>query len=129
MKISFDFDETLSYASIQKYARKLILEEHEVWIITARLSDEECKDRWGASDVTINDDLYLIADSIGIPRDRIKFMNYADKSEFIKDKGFLWHLDDDVIEIAGINYETDCIGVSCYKNATWRDICDELMNK
>ena len=40
MKISFDFDSTLSEAKIQKLAKKFINDGHEVWITTSRLSSE-----------------------------------------------------------------------------------------
>lgn len=129
IKVSFDFDHTLSFSSIQLYAKKLIEMGIEVWIITSRGDDEFQKTKWKATHVNTNDDLYRVARALEIPMERIHFTNYENKSEFIKDKGFLWHLDDDVIELSFINSDTNCIGVSCYKNATWRDICEDLIEK
>ena len=129
MKVSFDFDHTLSYSSIQSYARTLIEKGFEVWIITSRADDETAMRAWNAAGVNFNDDLYRVAISLGIPMEHVHFTNYANKSEFIKDKGFLWHLDDCDLENRFINDDTDCIGVSCYKNVTWRTTCADLIEK
>ena len=44
MKVSFDFDGTLSRKDVQKLAKELVSEGHEVWIVTSRFSDEAAKE-------------------------------------------------------------------------------------
>jgi len=39
-KVSFDFDSTLSRKDVQDFAKKLVSEGYEVWIVTSRFDDE-----------------------------------------------------------------------------------------
>ena len=39
-KVSFDFDGTLSRLDVQKYAKSLIEQGFEVWIVTSRLHEK-----------------------------------------------------------------------------------------
>jgi len=45
MKVSFDFDGTLSKKDVQKFAKELVEEGHEVWIVTSRFSNEAVADK------------------------------------------------------------------------------------
>ena len=45
MKVSFDFDHTLSRKDVQTFAKELVNEGHEVWIVTSRFSDEAAKEK------------------------------------------------------------------------------------
>jgi hypothetical protein len=122
MKVSFDFDSTLDKKIVQDYAQSLINKGHDIWICTSRTSPENSKPGW-------NDDLFLISDKLGIPRSQIIFCNYEDKSDHLNGKGFLWHLDDDWIELNQINSKTDVIGISVYGNTTWKQKCNKLLTK
>ena len=84
MKVSFDFDSTLSIGVVQDLAEKLIEQGHEVWIVTGRF--EVCDSN---KNKVNNDDLFEVAETLGISRDNIHFCNMADKWEWLKDKGFL----------------------------------------
>jgi hypothetical protein len=124
IKVSFDFDDTLSRESVQKYAKEIINKGVEVWICTARVGDREndyAKD-W-------NDDLYEIADELGIKRDHIKFMEFADKYEFFKDSDFLWHLDDDWCEVRLINKNTTTVGITHIGAGDWIKKCNKIIKK
>lgn len=124
MKVSFDFDSTLSRESIQKYAQKLINKGVEVWICTSRWSDEEALNRnWS---VDYNYDLLLVAEKLKIPKERIIFTNHENKIDFLRDKDFIWHLDDDVIELSFFKREK-VTGISCYKNNSWENKCNKLL--
>jgi hypothetical protein len=125
IKLSFDFDGTLDRISVQEYAKELIDKGFEVWIVTARLSDAE------APSIKWNQDLHKIREELGIQKDRVKFMAYQNKSEFFKDKDFLWHLDDDFIELQFINREKTCKtkGISCFGNNVWKGKCNRIINK
>lgn len=54
IKVSFDFDGTMDRTDVQKYAKELIRRKIEVWICSARLSNEQDPSKeW-------NNDLYKI---------------------------------------------------------------------
>ena len=108
MKVSFDFDETLDSPRIQTCAQHMINKGYEVHIVTAR--PHESLVAWGAEDW--NNDLYLVSDSLGIPRENIYFMNSTPKYKFFINKDFIWHLDDDLDEWKEINTYTK---TRCYK--------------
>lgn len=84
MKISFDFDFTLSEPLIRQIAKRFIQHGDEVFITTSRSPKG-------------NNDLFEVADNLGIPRANIRFTSGEDKYEFLD--GFDAHFDDDIIEI------------------------------
>jgi hypothetical protein len=123
MKLSFDFDSTLDRPSVQMYAKQLMDDGHEVWICTTRTSPEtHANPSW-------NDDLFLVSDKLGIPRSQIIFTNHELKYDFLKDKGFLWHLDDDWIELNELNRNTDIRGISVWGQTNWKKKCDKLLKQ
>ena len=124
MKVSFDFDSTLDKESVQKYAKQLIDQGIEVWITTSRFADKE--NDWAKD---WNDDLYEIADSLGIPRERIRFTNGIDKCEYFKEGDFLWHLDDDWIENRLINKHTKTKAISHIGSGNWIGKCNRIIKK
>lgn len=121
-KVSFDFDSTLSRTVVQDFAFSLIKKGYEVWIVTSRF--EDC-DNYNFK--TDNSDLFNIANKLGIPKDHIKFMNMSDKYEFFLDKDFIFHLDDDWIEINMINRNTKTKGVSCFGTSGWKQKCEKIL--
>ena len=121
LKVCFDFDGTLDRKHVQDYAKSLIIKGYEIWICTSRLEDTKAPNKeW-------NDDLYKIALSLKIPNSRIKFMNYDDKFTFFIDNDFIFHLDDDWIEINQINSRTKTMGVSCFGTSGWKKKCNTLL--
>lgn len=102
LKISFDFDDTLSELPMQELAKKYIKLGAEVYITTSRA---EYKDGLEYN----NSDLFEVADKLGIKRQNITFTNYDDKYKFVKEYDL--HFDDDDNEIALINeFPSKCIG-------------------
>ena len=124
-KVSFDFDRTLSTKKVQDYAKSLIDEGVEVHITTARFENAN-QDLYNSYN---NDDLFKVAKSLGIPKNRIHFMNMIDKYEFlISDEDFIFHLDDDFTEIRLIRencYYTK--GIWLENGPNWIDECNELL--
>lgn len=120
-KVAFDFDQTLDRLPIQKYIIELINRGVDVWICTSRFSDKR------APNPAWNLDLYEVADSIGIPRNKIIFVEMADKYKFLENKGFIWLLDDDWTELEMLNKYTDVKGISSWGNKFWRFECEELL--
>lgn len=125
MKLSFDFDSTLSRKAVQKFAKELIKEGHEIHIVTSRFEDPT---RYTDPSIVEKGhrDLFRVCHYLNIPRERIHFMNMVDKFEFfLKNPDFVWHLDDDVIEINMINAFTTVKGVVC-DLLNWKNILNEL---
>lgn len=131
MKISFDFDGTLSSPIIQKYAKELIERGIEVYVTTSRFSNEEKVKRFSkfkSSKALTNDDLKKITDLVGIPDNRIHFTNMADKCGFIKNKGFTCHIDDDWIENDLIESETTTKTVNS-TSLNWKEQIEKIIQK
>jgi hypothetical protein len=106
MKVSFDFDSTLDRPSVQDFAKELVNDGIEVWIVTSRISIEYAKsnlDEFSLSRVNkSNNELFRVADNLGIKREHIHFTNTQFKSDFLSNKNFIFHLDDDSDELIAI---------------------------
>lgn len=92
MKISFDFDGTLSEHHIQFLAQKAINEGHDVYITTSRFSNKDIPH--------FNRDLFFISDKLGIKRESIRFCDGAPKYKMLI--GFDVHYDDDSFALEDI---------------------------
>ena len=80
MKVSFDFDGTLSRKDVQVFAKDLVNEGHEVWIVTSRFSDEAAKkDNWHWI-LGQNQKLFDVAQECGIKKENIQFTCMKSKS-------------------------------------------------
>ena len=95
--ISFDFDGTLERPEIQAIARKLKL-RNTIWIITRRFLDE-------------SEDVYKVADELGIPRTRIIFTNGRWKYQVMRGMNIDYHFDDKLDEINQIEKWTKTKGI------------------
>ena len=95
-KVSFDFDSTLDRKDVQRFAKQLIDDGYEVWIVTSRVSLEYAKanlDQWSINRVEkSNLKLFRVADNLGIKREHIHFTNAQLKVEFLEDKNYIFHL-------------------------------------
>lgn len=129
MKISFDFDGTLSRKDVQDFARQLISDGHDVWIVTSRCATEPALAKGWYWIERQNQELYDVAESVGIPKDKIVFTEYVDKIEFLIDKGFLFHLDDDEHELMCIFQSGDPCRPLHVDHFSWKENCLELLNK
>jgi hypothetical protein len=127
MKVSFDFDSTLSRSDVQDFATSLVQLGHEVWIVTSRFSNEVAlESRWHWIPAQ-NDKLFGVAQKCGIPTNQIIFTNMVSKSKFLE--GFLFHLDDDEIELEDIiEWSVDCKGVDVSFD-DWREKCLNILNE
>jgi hypothetical protein len=128
MRVSFDYDATLSRKDVQEFAKKLVSRGIEVWITTSRFDDETAKEKawWWIKDQ--NNNLFEVADECGIQRENIKFTNMESKSIFLKDKGFTFHLDDDYIELLDILESGDkCLPVNV-DHFEWEETCLNILN-
>ena len=122
-KVSFDFDSTLSKATVQQYAKGLVQRGFEVWIVTSRLGfGKEPNPQW-------NDDVFEVAREVGIKKEHIFFTCMANKSEFLKDKDFLFHVDDDDIELDFIKSDTNVTPIYLWHNKHWIRDCEKVISK
>ena len=127
-KCSFDYDSTLSVKSVQKFVKRLLKEGVEVWIVTSRPSKK-------FNSPNFNNDLYEVAKSLGIKKEHIHFTHYVDKWFFLKDRGFLFHLDDDTIELELLEEHTNVIPICHYDwgikyggKKEWKNKCLKILN-
>lgn len=129
MKISFDFDNTLSRHSVQEFATKLVYEGHEVWIVTSRYSEEGAPEKLKNNVRESNVDVFEVAEDCGIDLNHIHFTNLGFKVDFLADNNFIFHVDDDVSELFEIrNHETTCVPINV-DFLSWEEECLNIINK
>jgi len=121
-KVSFDFDSTLDRKDVQIYASELLKKGFEVWICTSRFESSK------APNLVWNDDLFEVADLIGIKREHIIFCNMINKSELLKNQDFIFHIDDDDIELFTIEEDTDVIPIFLTENKRWLLDCEKAIS-
>jgi len=76
----------------------------------------------------MTDELYEIANNIGIIKEHIKFTNFVDKYKFLKSKNFMFHLDDDHIELLLINNNTNVKGIDVLQS-DWKEQCEKIIKQ
>lgn len=123
--VTIDFDNTLSRRDVQEYALELIGRGVDVWVLTSRY-DVIHQHKYQANPT--NDDLWEVVDRVGIPRWKVRFQCMRPKDEYLFGSNVLWHLDDDSIELNGINIETKTVGISVLSGG-WRQKCEKLIQK
>lgn len=100
MKISFDFDGTLSEKPMQDLAKSMVEKGYDVYITTTRHSKP-----WPGYHYK-NDAVFAVADMVGISKEQIRFTEGEDKYKFLK--GFNVHFDNDQYEVSMINEHPGC---------------------
>lgn len=110
MKISIDYDNCLSQPRIQELAKRLIAMGHEVFILTSRF---DAVRRLKFPDLHSNEDLYKIAEEVGIKPFRIAFTNQQKKWIWLLETGVKIHIDDDIAVIRDLAYYETVQGFNC----------------
>jgi hypothetical protein len=129
MKVSFDFDSTLSRKDVQEFAKELVNEGNEVWIVTSRFDDESAmKKNWHWIKGQ-NQKLFDVAEDCGIKKENIHFTCMESKSIFIKNKGFVFHLDDDDFELMDIFETKDKCRAIHVDHFEWKETCKNILQK
>lgn len=115
MNVSFDFDGTLTKKSVQGFARLCKNLEFDVWIVTSR---------YPIFSTIYNRDLFEIASNLAIPRDQIIFTSGGLKKDYFKQfPDFIFHLDDDWVELHEIEMHTDVKAIPVFGNSDWEGQC------
>lgn len=96
MRVSFDFDGTISTSKGQGVAKKYIDGGDTVYIVTARDSED-------------SEPVYAVAKEVGIPRSRVYFTNGKLKWEKLKSLNIDVHYDNNFKELDAIRANTDII--------------------
>jgi restriction endonuclease Mrr len=129
MKLSFDFDSTLDREDVQEFAKLLVDSGHEVWITTSRFDTKTALEKGWWWIEKNNHSLYKVAEVCGISKENIAFTTMFDKIKFLQGKDFLFHLDDDVLELEMIEESDDnCIGV-LVESEDWREVCENILKQ
>jgi hypothetical protein len=121
--VSIDFDGTLEYKEVQDYVQTLV-DRHDVtvWITTRRFPNKPGREKH-------NQELYRIARKLSIPEERITFCSFKFKFEHISDKNFIFHLDDDPMDLEllakGSNNRIKCI--QYVADGKWRGHCERFL--
>ena len=102
---------------------------HEVWIVTSRFSDEAAKEKKWHWIEGQNQKLFDVAEDCGIKKENIQFTCMESKSVFLKDKGFVFHLDDDDIELMDIFESKDSCRAIHVDHFEWKETCQNILNK
>jgi len=104
MKISFDFDGTLSTPEIQDIARMFISSGADVWIVTARFHDDVL-DHNGNKIGYLGHNYYIreVAKYLGIPKEKIIYTCGHLKADVYFKEKFNYHYDDMLEEVNAIN--------------------------
>lgn len=127
MKISFDFDSTLTRPDVQEFAKQCIESGHEVWLVTSRQDTESALQRGHHWVEHQNNQLFEVAEQVGIDANRIVFTSHQPKIEFLAGKEFAIHIDDDIEELLDIKISKDpCVGVNV-EYFEWKEITEKLL--
>lgn len=123
LKVSFDFDHTLSTLPMQELAYSLLQAGVDVYVCTARYSDaNKGLVKWD------NSDLFAVTDHLGIPRSNIIFTGYLGKTQYLTEIGATMHLDDDYLTIRDLNKKSSVVGVH-YLNPNWSDKVTKILQE
>lgn len=130
IKVSFDFDDTLSNPLVQKFAGELLKNYLlEIWIVTSRLDEKSFDKKYGPGfKFNCNEDLFSVARHLKIPERRIIFTKLEWKYMFFKDKDFAIHIDDLPQDIEYIRANTPMFCVDVLQN-DWRRQTNKLIKK
>jgi len=135
IKISIDFDGTLSNKEVQDFVSTLTKKENvEVWIVTRRFEKiedytEEIIKRWGIINLLEEYNyLFEVAEKVGIPKERIIFTNIKLKYFTMVKEKFHAHLDDDPLDITTILVYSSTKPIKYHEGSTdWKDEINEII--
>jgi len=130
IRISIDFDGTLSTKQVQDYVKNIIKREDvEIFIVTRRFENvnsytELILSAWGINDIYEEHQyLFNVAEEVGIDVKNIHFTNMAWKWKKLKELEIDIHLDDDIEDAMYALTHTD----KCYPilytsdNEKWKE--------
>lgn len=129
-KVSFDYDGTLALPSVEEFAKELVEQGYDVWVVTSRIGDDDLENSfqpWRTPDW--NRDLWESCERIGIPKDNVVFTSFKEKIDYLKDKNYIFHLDDDLYELTAIMESKDSCMPLNVGHSDWKRNCIEELEK
>lgn len=127
-KVSFDYDGTLALPSVEEFAKELVEQGYDVWVVTSRVGDDDLENSfqpWRTPDW--NRDLWESCERIGIPKDNVVFTSFKEKIDYLKDKDYIFHLDDDLYELTAIMESGDSCRPLNVGHFDWKNNCLEVL--
>lgn len=116
IKISFDFDGTLSFKDAQDFAKELIKKGYKVCILTTRYSDPSY---YNFDATKEHQELFDVARECGI--EEIYFTEFQWKTKSIDDYNIDVHIDDNYREeVSVINYKNKARAI-LYGMPNWKE--------
>ena len=76
-----------------------------------------------------NQKLFDVAQECGIKKENIQFTCMESKSVFLKNKGFIFHIDDDDIELMDIFESKDSCRAIHVDHFEWKETCQDILKK
>lgn len=126
MKFSFDFDGTLLDSDkLQQYCQKMLNIGVDVYIITRRLDLIESK----KYEVKEAEEVFEMADKLGIKKENIFFTNRAYKYEFVKKLNIDCHIDDDHNDVYYIRNWSDTKCIHFIESSNWEEEIQNFIEK
>jgi hypothetical protein len=90
IKVSFDFDDTLTNLEVQKYVKNLLINnEVEVWVVTSRNQND-------------SKEVFEICNILGIQESNVIFTNKKHKKQALNKINPIWHLEYDKFQDSDI---------------------------
>jgi len=129
-KVSFDYDGTLALPSVEEFAKELVEQGYDVWVVTSRVGDDDLENSfqpWRTPDW--NRDLWESCERIGISKDNVVFTSFKEKIDYLKDKNYIFHLDDDLYELTAIMESKDSCMPLNVGHSDWKRNCIEELEK
>lgn len=127
-KISIDYDGTLALPHVEEFAKELVEQGYDVWVVTSRVGDDDPPHQsWKSPNW--NDDLWESCERIGIPKDKVVFTSFADKIDYLKGKNYIFHLDDDLYELTAIMESGDSCKPLNVGHSEWKKNCLDVLKK
>ena len=131
MKVSFDFDGTLTLRPVQAFCATLIAAGHEVWITTMRYDNKhiDAMNARGRSVGYSNIDVFALCKKLGIKYEHVIFCNEGGrKTPFLMKHDFAFHLDDDSTIVHELSLTMPCLCIDVYV-AGWQERCLAAMQE
>lgn len=126
-KVSIDFDGTLSQLEVQEFAKELLDNGIDVWVVTTRY-DENHLHKYAMDYPATLEDLWEVVERLGIPRWKVRFTNMEWKYTYLCDTEFLWHLDDNNHEIRRALYNKCKVPMIQVADSNFKNECLNLIN-
>lgn len=128
IKVSFDFDHTLSQPHVQEFAKELLDMGIDVWVVTTRY-DVNHLHKYAMHYSPTMDDLWEVVDTLGIPRWKVRFTNMEWKYTYLNDTEFVFHLDDSQHELTRAEYNKCSVPMIQVNSSSFKNKCLRLINR